>query len=281
MEGGLYPWKKQRDESAKYGDYSNLQKPLPAPPAGYSWSLDEKSGEWFLFDEATGDLRKHVPLDNPPLASAVASAVPIAFATAITGAADSDGAAEANAPAPPPPSPPVPEFLTHTVMPSDTLIGICLKYKVSQAQLRRFNSFTGENFRLCKELRIPTQHMARQGVVVQPQERTRDVTLQDFRNATGLDAIEARLYLDDADWEVAKATAAWAADEQWEQSSSATEKIALQQQQRAKEEEQLLLLQQQHAKGKRQPPPLPPQPPIGTSPAATGGGAAAQVAVRL
>jgi hypothetical protein len=250
MEGGFYPWKNQsrpEDELLKYGNYSNLRKPLPKPPRGYSWEKDEKSGEWLLLDEATGIRRTHVPKDDTPTADAVPIAHVITNATVVdvAPAAAAAAAAAAAEPTAPPLPPPTPEFLEHTVVPSDTLIGICLRYKVSQAVLRRHNSFPGENFRLCETLRIPAAAMAMRGAAVQPQARTPEVLLQEFRNRTGLEAIEARLYLEEtgkgptpADWDLDAALAAWAADVQWESEGDAKVKLARQQQQRAREQQQ-------------------------------------------
>lgn len=48
--------------------------------------------------------------------------------------------------------------LTHKVSPTDTIQGICLKYKISPRELRKANHFTGDNLYFAPEtLIIPTK----------------------------------------------------------------------------------------------------------------------------
>jgi len=87
-------------------------------------------------------------------------------------------------------------------------------------------------------LRIPTSHLCRgEGIAFVPQARSRDVIVQELRHACsrggplgdgGLSVGEAKLYLEDADWDLTAAYAAWEADNAWE------EKQLQQQQQQAK-----------------------------------------------
>ena len=257
MEGGFYPWKNQsrpEDELLKYGNYSNLRKPLPKPPRGVRGrkTKSRESGCFWTRRRNTKNAcrrrhasrrRAHRPRDHERHCRGRHPRRPRRCA------------ADAAEPTAPPLPPPTPEFLEHTVVPSDTLIGICLRYKVSQAVLRRHNSFPGENFRLCETLRIPAAAMAMRGAAVQPQARTPEVLLQEFRNRTGLEAIEARLYLEEtgkgptpADWDLDAALAAWAADVQWESEGDAKVKLARQQQQREREQQQ-----EQEQRQQRQP----------------------------
>lgn len=75
--------------------------------------------------------------------------------------------------------PPLPEFFIHEVRQSDTLQGLCLQYKISIRELKRYNQFPRvrialawhkkcshavalqENFRIMKKLRIPLVKGAR------------------------------------------------------------------------------------------------------------------------
>ena len=104
------------------------------------------------------------------------------------------------------------------------MTGICLRYKVTAAILRRHNAFTGENFRLVDELKIPTEHMATAGLIQPQHSQSPEVLLQKFKNATGLLDVEARLYMSDAGGDLSLAMKAWAADENWEQSQEEPEK---------------------------------------------------------
>lgn len=99
-------------------------------------------------------------------------------------------------------------------MPEDTLQGICLRYRVSVMEVRRINLFSGNNIQCKKTLRIPLT----KGVTITGQENTQDVLLQKFRNETNESTAEARVYLDDNNWDVEAAVRAWKADENWENS---------------------------------------------------------------
>lgn len=189
-EGGILPWKTNRDNTV-YADYSNLQKPLQSPPVGFSWIRSEKTGEWELLNESNGERISHIS-DLPPLNT---RQKPVE-AVKVEELAD---------------------FIEHVVMPEDTLQGICLRYKVKVNILRRINGFTGDHFRTEKILRIPTEQLRNSpGAVFLPQTRTDDVLVQLFKGETGLGSIEARLYLEDHEFDLEKAKAAWKADEEWE-----------------------------------------------------------------
>lgn len=112
------------------------------------------------------------------------------------------------------------EFAEHVVLPSDTLAGIRLRYGVSATDLRRCNAFQGDNFRTCTILKIPLAKSSRRQRFPY-QSETREVVIQRFRNATGLGAIEAGLYLDEADWQLQKAIASARADDAFESSKVA------------------------------------------------------------
>jgi translation elongation factor EF-Ts len=47
-------------------------------------------------------------------------------------------------------------------------------------------------------------------------EHSREITVQQFRNATGESLAEARVYLEDANYDLEAALFAWRSDEQWE-----------------------------------------------------------------
>eukprot|EP01039_Chlorochromonas_danica_P006425 gene6425-7084_t len=104
-----------------------------------------------------------------------------------------------------------PSVIEHVVMPEDTLQGLCLRYRVSAVDLRRANLFSGNNFHFKKTLRIPLVA----GSIIQPQLDSPEVKLQLFVNATGEGRVEARLYLEDHNWDVDKAIKAWKEDENW------------------------------------------------------------------
>lgn len=189
-EGGILPWKNNRDNTA-YADYSNLQKPLKNPPLGFSW-VRADDGQWELLNEATGEKISYIAEDLPPLncRQQAVKATPVEH---------------------------LPDYIEHVVMPEDTLQGLCLRYKIKASLLRRVNGFTGDHFQTEKVLRIPTEQLRKIPGAVFPQTRTNDVIVQLFRGETGLGSIEARLYLEDHEFDLEKSKAAWKEDEEWEE----------------------------------------------------------------
>ena len=105
-----------------------------------------------------------------------------------------------------------PTVIEHTVMPSDTLQGICLRYRVNVTDVRRINMFSGNSIQCKKILRIPLT----KDISISAQEDTHEVLLQKFRNETGESVAESRVYLEDSAWELEVALGAWRGDDQWE-----------------------------------------------------------------
>lgn len=108
-----------------------------------------------------------------------------------------------------------PSNLVHVVMPNDTLQGLCLRYRVSATELKRFNLISGNNVQVLKEVKIPISH--NEPVTIQAEDR--DVTLQRFKNATGESREEALVYLEDHDFNLDAALLAWRADESWQKAA--------------------------------------------------------------
>jgi hypothetical protein len=104
-----------------------------------------------------------------------------------------------------------PSVLEHVVLPNDTIQGICLRYRISAVDLRRYNLFSGNNFKFKKTLRIPIEP----GAPVMVQLNTPEVLQQVFQNITGESAIESRVYLDEHKWDLEAALAGWKADDTW------------------------------------------------------------------
>jgi|EP01033_Poteriospumella_lacustris_P000052 hypothetical protein len=106
-----------------------------------------------------------------------------------------------------------PSIVEHTIMPTDTLQGLCLRYRVSAINLRRMNMFSGNNIQFKKTLLIPVEG----GTFVEFQQNTEEVILQKFRNATQEGIAESRLYLDEFNWNLEAALESWKKDEKWEE----------------------------------------------------------------
>lgn len=103
-------------------------------------------------------------------------------------------------------------YFEHVVMEEDTLPGLCLRYHVSATTLRRVNVFSGNNIKGFKILRIPVDP----NIPVVAQTQTEDVLIQKFRNMTMNEGkAEARIYLEENNWDIDKAISAWRGDESW------------------------------------------------------------------
>jgi len=120
-EGGLLHWKRQNGTKNNRGpacSYAAIKDPLPSPPEGTAWVYIPQTKEWCVTEvsqSVTGTTEEGVSKGKvDEEASRVAS----------TG------------------------YVTHRVESTDTMQGICLKYKVSQTTLRRLNHFSGSNLTL-------------------------------------------------------------------------------------------------------------------------------------
>mmetsp|Transcript_2221 Transcript_2221/g.3032 ORF Transcript_2221/g.3032 Transcript_2221/m.3032 type:complete len:250 (+) Transcript_2221:144-893(+) len=103
--------------------------------------------------------------------------------------------------------------ILHTVMPHDTLQGICLRYRVSAVEVRRLNLFSGNNIQFKKSLRIPIEYGA---IHEFRQVETHEVLIQKFKNLTNELTEESRAYLEANDWCLEAAYSNWKSDSQFE-----------------------------------------------------------------
>jgi len=155
-------------------EVDSIGHPLPPPPVGTVWHR-RRSGSWELHDCAE---KSKSCLDSDICGNIVKEVT----------------------------------SFQHTVMPDDTLQGICLRYRTSVQDIRRMNCFSGNSIQFKKILFIPI----RKGVQVQMQENTHDVLIQKFKNATGESAVESRIYLEESEWNVESAIEKWNIDDNWE-----------------------------------------------------------------
>ena len=122
------------------------------------------------------------------------------------------------------------EFVYHRVTASDTLEGICVRYRVKPHQLRRWNAFPGNAFACLSELRVPRSVLppgfVPQGAETIDEKVARLVRAAGAAGAAGggggaLGAMEARFYLEEAGADFDAALAAAKADLEWEESADA------------------------------------------------------------
>lgn len=101
-------------------------------------------------------------------------------------------------------------------MPDDTLQGLCLRYGCSVVEVRRMNNFSGNSIQFKKTLTIPMSRGYHMRSIEHTPEYSQEISIQQFRNATGENVAEARVYLEDTNFDLDAALAEWRNDEQWE-----------------------------------------------------------------
>lgn len=158
-EGGVYPWKRQRPDGVVYTDYRQILKPLPPPPDGLMWvkrrvTTAEQEGQ-LEEQDGNGDGDEPVAM----VAEALSSSSEARFMWELVERPSRPGPEEGGE------EPPLvdlgeeeegpADFILHTVLPTDTMAGLRLRYKVTAAELRKHNDFAGELFHVLDNLKIP------------------------------------------------------------------------------------------------------------------------------
>ena len=109
------------------------------------------------------------------------------------------------------------EYLEHVVLPTDTLQGLCLAYKISATRLRMINGFSGNSLQLApKKLRIPTP-TTKAGIMIRTQDKTsREYKLYAFcAELINMELVEAKAYLDLSNWDLEEALRSAREDDGW------------------------------------------------------------------
>ena len=100
-----------------------------------------------------------------------------------------------------------PSYLEHYVLPTDTLQGLCLAYKVSATQLRMENNFSGNSLQMApKKIKIPLNGVTK-GMMIKTQDKTsKEFKLYAFvAEIKTMELIEAKAYLDLSNWDLEEA----------------------------------------------------------------------------
>ncbi len=111
-------------------------------------------------------------------------------------------------------------LLTHIVLEGETLTGICLRYRCTRQEIQRLNRRThiNETLGLCDTLIVPNRFKG-EADRSHIQFLTKDVIVQTLRNMVGVGDVEAKLYLEEADWNFENAIKKIKEDLAWEQSA--------------------------------------------------------------
>lgn len=107
--------------------------------------------------------------------------------------------------------------IDHVVLPTDTLQGLCLAYKMSATRLRMENKFSGNSLQMApKKLKIPVVN-ATKGMMI----RTQDTTSQEYKlyavvaEIPTMELVESKAYLDLSNWDLDEALRSAREDEGW------------------------------------------------------------------
>jgi len=224
-EGGLLAWKVQKVKlRGPVVSYSRISDPLPNPPKGMVWKKDE-AREWKLVEDVPelpvhlighgcvpenvhddceiideGDVQSELQCKELALRKHNSSE------TDVSRKADNelvDGI----------------DYVEHVVLPTDTLQGVCLRYKVSATKLRQINKFSGASLTLAPpKLIIPVNQIYLKTDKIRVQDRNSiHFKTQYFLSETeGVGSKEARAYLDLAGGDVDVAISTAREDLEWE-----------------------------------------------------------------
>jgi LysM repeat protein len=111
------------------------------------------------------------------------------------------------------------DYVEHVVLPTDTLQGLCISYKITSTQLRQANCFSGNSLLLApSKLVIPISKTAlRAGFI-----RVQDTDQKEYKVHAMLaefpdfSMTEAKAYLELADWDLKRAIRSAKDDQEWE-----------------------------------------------------------------
>lgn len=120
------------------------------------------------------------------------------------------------------------DYVEHIVLPTDTLQGVCLAYKVSASSLRRANHFSGNSLHCApKKLLIPLSKQAlRTGFIRVQDTDTKEYKLSYFQaEYPDINGTEARAYLELADWDLNEALQSAKEDREWEKEEAQTDEL--------------------------------------------------------
>jgi hypothetical protein len=217
MEGAQLPWRVQKVNMSHgpVGNYTSIKFPLPDPPKGMEWRQNKETKEWKL--EPIIDAKKCLSVRSVSCEEGDEVEGEKRQRSCSVSSADSSSSLSDS----PASDPTAEQFVEHTVLPTDTMQGLCLKYKVSVIKLRQVNRFSGSNLLLAPaKLKIPLAD----GLVVHRQDVESPEYKIHFLRAElpKLSEREAKSYLEIADWNLPAAIREAREDISWGETQQKT-----------------------------------------------------------
>ncbi len=111
-------------------------------------------------------------------------------------------------------------LLTHVVLEGETLTGICLRYRCTRREIEQLNRSThvDETLGICDTLIVPNRLKCKADRN-RIQFLTKNIVVQILRSKVAVGDVEAKLYLEEADWNFENASKKVKEDLAWEQSA--------------------------------------------------------------
>lgn len=232
-EGGMLAWKRQKLHLRPTADYDEIKKPIQLPQ-DKAWVKDQK-GDWSVVDLVDKGVAVAIPVASQDMPNVTPSMEEKAISSDDVLNADIITEEEIELQNNSKIEKKVPKAVKHIVQPTDTLQGLCLRYKISPVELRQFNRFSGNNLMLAPStLIIPAEYYRDKKIPVpMPQVLTKDQLrsqlihkfLAQFADKRELDGSlifgrqEAVAYLEMNDWNLADSVDDARSDFGWEADS--------------------------------------------------------------
>lgn len=142
-EGGLYPWRRQKPDGVVYCDYAEVLKPLPPPPDGLCWVKRRIEATAAAVEVVEGRGPEEGDEEGGDASVVGAAAARFVWELVEKPARPSTGEEEEEPPLVELENDDLPDFIEHTVLATDTMAGLRLRYKITPAELRKHNDFAG------------------------------------------------------------------------------------------------------------------------------------------
>jgi len=173
-----------------------IHQSLPPPPAGTEWRRDPSTKNWELVNEESKTEEWEVIGKGGGSSSRCSdSASPEVKSLSTAGQTD---------------------YVEHVVLPTDTLQGICIAYRVTATRLRQINGFSGQTLAHGPtKLRIPLPVGATSG----SGGESKAFKTQTLARQIRIGSKEARAYLEMAEWNLEEAIDTAREDREWEENN--------------------------------------------------------------
>jgi hypothetical protein len=237
-EGGFLPWKRQQLRVPKTANYNDIKAPLELPK-GKAWSRDPQTREWTVVDLTDGmNSALAIPVGEPMgQHETIRDGRRVDFLNAeiVQEGEKGDESKDIDLSK----SKEELKFISHSVLPTDTLQGICIKYSTTPTLLRQYNIFSGSNLASAPSTLIIIDRvgmgLTQPQILTPEQEKQKLVsiflnTFKKKKEDNGMFVFgykEAVAYLEMSDWNVDDAMQDAREDYGWEKGDSYSETTSL------------------------------------------------------